>query len=107
MTRFTSLIAYLVVVVCVGVIASRIAALTTTRAAAQPVAQWQSGQCYRVFPHNRDQFYVFKVIERAEGTWVRVEVDPRNPVVPGARPALPLWLNTDALFAAQEWPCSR
>ena len=68
---------------------------------------WQPGRCYRVFPAERDQLYVFRVVEPPSGGWVRVQADPSSARVPGARPAAPLWLNTASLFAVQEWACSR
>ena len=71
--------------------------------AAEP---WQAGHGYRIFPENRDQLYVFKVIEPSSGPWIRVQTDPAAPRVPGARPEAPLWLNGNAVFAVQEWTCS-
>ena len=67
---------------------------------------WQVGECYRVFPANRDQLYTFKVLESPRGDWIRVQNDPSNAPVPGARPQAPLWLNQTSAFAVQQWPCS-
>jgi hypothetical protein len=67
---------------------------------------WEVGECYRVFPANRDQLYIFKVLEPPRGAWIRVQSDPSNPPVPGARPQVPLWLNQSSAFAVQQWPCS-
>jgi hypothetical protein len=64
------------------------------------------GRCYRVFPADRDQTYIFKVIGPATGEWLRVQSDPAAPRVPGARPTVPLWLNLRSPFAVQEWSCS-
>ena len=47
--------------------------------AAEP---WQAGHCYRIFPENRDQMYVFKVIEPSSGPWIRVQTDPAAPACP-------------------------
>jgi hypothetical protein len=76
---------------------------TTPEPAAEP---WQVGRCYRVFPENRDQLYIFKVAAPPIGPWIRVETDPAATRVPGARPQSPLWLNANTLFAVQEWTCS-
>ena len=67
---------------------------------------WRVGECYRVFPANRDQLYTFKVLEPPRGAWIRVQTDPSNAPVPGARPQAPLWLNQTSAFAVQQWPCS-
>jgi hypothetical protein len=45
---------------------------------------WQIGRCYRVFPAERDQTYVFKVLDPPAGQWLRVQSDPAAPRVPGA-----------------------
>ena len=67
---------------------------------------WQVGRCYRVFPADRDQTYIFKVLGPASGDWLRVQSDPAASRVPGARPTVPLWLNLQSPFAIQEWPCT-
>ena len=66
---------------------------------------WEVGRCYRVYPHDREQFYDFRVLEPMRGHWVRAEPDPllRRP---GMAPPAPFWLNTDSLFAVQQWSCS-
>ncbi len=66
---------------------------------------WQVGKCYRVFPSNRDQLYIFKVLEPPAGSWIRVQADPSNPEVPGARPQAAVWLNAASAFSIQEWTC--
>ena len=71
-------------------------------AAAQP---WQSGQCYRVIPANRDTIYTFKVLEQPSGTWVRVQSVPTSPESPGGKPQVTQWLNSGSVFVAQEWSC--
>jgi len=67
---------------------------------------WQAGRCYRVFPEDREQLYIFKVLDPPSGGYVRVQTDPSAQRVPGARPQQPLWLSTAGMFAVQEWPCS-
>jgi hypothetical protein len=82
--------------------------LSPRAASAQPDVRpqpWQVGKCYRVFPADRDQLYIFKVLEPPAGAWVRVQSDPSNPEVPGARPQAAVWLNTASAFSIQEWPC--
>jgi hypothetical protein len=86
-------------------LASRAAAPPPQEPAGVSAQVWQVGQCYRVFPENRDQLYIFKVLEPPAGSWIRVQSDPKSPVVPGARPQVPLWLNTNSAFAVQEWSC--
>jgi hypothetical protein len=66
---------------------------------------WVVGRCYRVFPSEPDRFQTFKVLEPATGIWVRVQPSPSSPMVPGARPQAPLWINTSTPFAVQEWTC--
>jgi hypothetical protein len=75
---------------------------------AQPGAGeiWQVGRCYRVFPHDRDQFYHFRVLEAPSGQWVRVQPHPAPIKTPAMRPQAPLWLNANSQFAVQEWSCS-
>ncbi len=68
-------------------------------------APWQVGRCYRVFPSTANTFHTFKVLEPASGGWVRVQPSPSSPVVPGARPQAPLWINGQSPFAVQEWSC--
>jgi hypothetical protein len=75
----------------------------TSSAAA--VNMFQVGQCYRVFPANRDTFYTFKVLEAPSGPWVRVQQMPALPPVPGARPGVTQWLNSGSAFMVQEWSC--
>jgi hypothetical protein len=76
-----------------------------------PEGPWLTGNCYRVFPHDRDQFYVFKVLGFRQfepaigGPWIQVESYPPPLSQPGARPPAPLWLNTQSLFAVQAWTC--
>lgn len=98
----------------VAVVALASAASITARGArgiqsesAQDAARpWEVGRCYRVFPADRDQLYIFKVIEPPAGSWVRVQPDPAGIRVPGARAQAPLWLNLNSPFAVQEWSCS-
>jgi hypothetical protein len=71
-------------------------------AAAQP---WQVGQCYRVFPADRDTFYTFKVLDAPEGPWVRVQSVPASPPVPGANPPVVQWLNSTSAFMVQQSEC--
>jgi hypothetical protein len=71
------------------------------------VRPWQVGACYRVFRIVNEPPEMFKVVAPPEGSWVRVEADPRAPWVPGARPAPPVWLNINSVFVLQEWPCSQ
>jgi hypothetical protein len=71
-----------------------------------PVRPWQTGACYRVFRIGTDVPEIFKVAASPEGSWVRVEADPRAPWVPGARPTARVWLNLNSVFVVQEWPCS-
>ena len=66
---------------------------------------WQIGRCYRVYPHDREQFYDFRVLEAIRGHWVRAEPDPPPLQRPGMPPPAPFWLNTDSLFAVQQWRC--
>jgi hypothetical protein len=67
---------------------------------------WEVGRCYRVFPHDRDQFYRFRVLEPQRGQWVRVEPDPPPIKTPAMRQQAPLWLNVNSQFAVQEWTCA-
>jgi hypothetical protein len=69
-------------------------------------APWQVGSCYRVFRIGNEPPDMFKVVASPEGSWVRVEADPRAPWVPGARPTARVWLNINSVFVVQEWPCS-
>lgn len=107
-----------VVVLVIGVAAivgsaSAIAAAWNAAFADQPaqeqarVRPWQAGACYRVFRIVNEPPELFKVVEAPEGSWVRVEADPRAPWVPGARPAARVWLNINSVFVLQEWPCSQ
>jgi hypothetical protein len=93
--------------VCAVFLSSRSGASTPQEPAAGTAQLWQVGQCYRVFPENRDQLYIFKVLEPPAGSWIRVQSDPQTPLAPGARPAAALWLNTTSVFAVHEWSCSR
>jgi hypothetical protein len=74
--------------------------------AGQNARPWQVDRCYRVFTE-REQLYLFKVLEPPAGGWVRVQEDPAGIRVPGARPQAPLWINENEIFAVQEWSCSR
>jgi hypothetical protein len=74
-----------------------------TEGAAQP---WQTGGCYRVYRIGNDVPEIFKVAASPEGSWVRVEADPRAPWVPGGRPTARVWLNLNSVFVVQEWSCS-
>ena len=71
------------------------------------VRPWQVGSCYRVFRIVNEPPELFKVLAPPEGSWVRVEADPKAPWVPGARPAARVWLNINSVFVLQEWPCSQ
>ena len=71
--------------------------------AAEP---FQVDRCYRVFPQNRDQFYLFRVVAAPSGPWVAVQTEPAPRRVPGGPPPAPLWLNANGLFAVQEWTCA-
>jgi hypothetical protein len=71
------------------------------------IRPWQVGVCYRVFRIVNEPPELFKVLTPPEGSWVRVEADPKAPWVPGARPAAPVWLNINSVFVLQEWPCSQ
>jgi hypothetical protein len=88
-------------------------ALVWNAAADQPGQQpyvarpWQTGSCYRVFRIVNEPPELFKVLAPPEGSWVRVEADPKAPWVPGSRPAAPVWLNINSVFVLQEWPCSQ
>jgi hypothetical protein len=77
--------------------------ITQNDAAVRP---WQVGSCYRVFRIGNEPPDMFKVVASPEGSWVRVEADPRAPWVPGARPTARVWLNINSVFVVQEWPCS-
>jgi hypothetical protein len=74
-----------------------------TVAAREP---FEVDRCYRVFPQNRDQFYLFRVVAAPSGPWVAVRTEPAPTRVPGGRPPAPLWLNANGLFAVQEWGCA-
>jgi hypothetical protein len=89
-----------------GLISVGFAPRTQTTTPAPATEPWQVGHCYRVFPENRDQLYIFKVAAPPTGPWIRVETDPAATRVPGAKPQTPLWLNANTLFAVQEWTCS-
>jgi hypothetical protein len=103
----TSLLAVGLVIAGLASVASITAPRSPQRDSAQESAQpWQEGKCYRVFPADRDQLYVFKVLEEPAGQWVRVQADPAGIRVPGAKPQAPLWLNVASQFAVQEWTCS-
>jgi hypothetical protein len=67
---------------------------------------WEVGRCYRVYPHDRDQFYGFRVLEPPRGQWVRAQPDPPPLQRPGMPPPAPFWLNTSSLFGVQEWTCA-
>lgn len=67
---------------------------------------WDVGKCYRVFPQDRDQFYLFRVVEPPQGGYVRVAAEPPPRLGTGAPPPMPFWLVTGALFGVQEWPCA-
>jgi hypothetical protein len=71
------------------------------------IRPWQTGACYRVFRIVNEPPELFKVLAPPEGSWVRVEADPKAPWVPGARPAAPVWLNINSVFVLQQWPCSQ
>jgi hypothetical protein len=92
-----------------GAIAIAWSAAAAAQPAQEPVAlrPWQVGSCYRVFRIVNEPPEMFKVIAPPEGSWVRVEADPRAPWVPGARPAAPVWLNINSVFVLQQWPCSQ
>lgn len=92
-----------VVTTSISVSSSSTAASQSQPAASQP---WQVGQCYRVFPADRDTLYTFKVLEPPVGGWVRVESAPSSPLTPGGLRQAPLWLNTASAFAVQEWSCN-
>jgi hypothetical protein len=92
-----------VVATSLSVSSSSTAASQSQPAAPQP---WQVGQCYRIFPADRDTLYTFKVLEPPVGGWVRVESAPSSPPTPGGLRQAPLWLNTTAAFAVQEWSCT-
>jgi hypothetical protein len=110
MRRVVVLIIGVAVIVGSG---SAIAAAWNAAFADQPaqeqarVRPWQVGSCYRVFRIVSEPAEMFKVVEAPEGSWVRVEADPRAPWVPGARPAARVWLNINSVFVLQEWPCSQ
>jgi hypothetical protein len=72
----------------------------------KPSRPWQVGQCYRVFPADRDTIYTFKVLEPSSGPWIRVMALPSTPLGPGAKPQAALWINSASTFAVQEWSCT-
>jgi hypothetical protein len=74
---------------------------------AQPQGElWEVGRCYRVYPHDRDTFYGFRVLEAPKGQWVRALPDPPPMQRPGMPAPAPFWLNTSSLFGVQEWSCA-
>ena len=67
---------------------------------------WEVGKCYRVYPQDRDQFYLFRVVEPPTATYVRVAAEPLPRLGTGAPPPMPFWLVINSQFGVQEWPCS-
>ena len=100
------LIAVLPLAAPAAVAASRSPVSTTSQALQTSNGPWQVGQCYRVFPSEVDTLYTFKVLEPAQGTWLRVQPAPTSPTVPGGKPQAALWINLASPFAVQEWSCS-
>ncbi|MGH9371298.1 MAG: hypothetical protein ACRD15_07200 [Vicinamibacterales bacterium] len=96
----------LLISTAVVVIAALSFAVRATGTQTPPGELWQVDRCYRVYPHDRDQFYGFRVLEPPKGQWVRAQPDPAPMQGPGMRPPAPFWLNADSLFGVQEWPCS-
>jgi hypothetical protein len=84
------------------------AGISSTQVSEQVTASrpWQVGQCYRVFPADRDTIYTFKVLEPPSGPWIRVMALPSTPLGPGAKPQAALWINSASTFAVQEWSCT-
>lgn len=78
---------------------------TVVRAQTLP-GPWEVGKCYRVFPQDRDQFYLFRVVEPPHGGYVRVAAEPLPRLGTGGPPPAPFWLIIDSQFGVQEWPCS-
>lgn len=67
---------------------------------------WEVGKCYRVFPQDRDTFYLFRVVEPPQGGYVRVAAEPPPRLGTGAPPPAPFWLVISSQFGVQESSCS-
>jgi hypothetical protein len=100
-------------IVCCLVAAASLAGIAAGQGRAEPDRQFaparepfEVNRCYRVFPHDRDQFYLFRVVAAPSGPWVAVQTEPPPRRVPGGQPPAPLWLNANGLFAVQEWSCA-
>ena len=100
-------------IVCGTVAFAAVAGITVGQERGEPQRQtaaakepFEVQRCYRVFPQNRDQFYLFRVVGVPSGPWIPVQTEPAPLRVPGSPPPAPLGLNGNGLFAVQECSCA-